>query len=197
MYKSCQQCNNMFPKLPSHSRKHWESRVKFCSIACYNLNKQGRIVPESTKAKLRGRVPWSKGKQFGKSPHNTCKVLSCLHCGANFEVKAYRLTAKFCSMKCSVAGQDNGLSTAHEKARHSLAYKQWRTAIFERDNYTCQECKTHGGYLNADHIKPFAFYPELRFELTNGRTLCEECHRQTDTFGFKAWRNAVAVVAQA
>lgn len=77
-----------------------------------------------------------------------------------------------------------GITTENYRIRRSAEYKRWRTAVFERDNYTCQKCKEVGGRLNADHIKPFADYPELRFDLSNGRTLCETCHRKTETWGW-------------
>jgi len=65
-------------------------------------------------------------------------------------------------------------------------YKLWRKRIFERDNYTCQICKQVGGTLNADHIKPYSLFPELRLEMDNGRTLCAPCHRKTDTYGTRS-----------
>jgi hypothetical protein len=46
-----------------------------------------------------------------------------------------------------------------------------------------------GGKLNADHIKSWAHYPELRFDTSNGRTLCLSCHHKTDTFGAKNIRH--------
>lgn len=81
-----------------------------------------------------------------------------------------------------------GVSSMNDRIRNSGRYKAWRTSVFERDNYTCVHCsdKSIAGnrvVLNADHIKPFAFYPELRFDIDNGRTLCEPCHRKTDTWG--------------
>jgi 5-methylcytosine-specific restriction endonuclease McrA len=39
--------------------------------------------------------------------------------------------------------------------------------------------------LNADHIKSYAKYPEFRYDLSNGRVLCEDCHRKTETYGKK------------
>lgn len=69
-----------------------------------------------------------------------------------------------------------GITTENSRIRRSREYVEWRTKIYIRDNYTCQNCGQIGGKLVADHIKPFADYPELRFDLNNGRTLCHNCH---------------------
>ena len=50
-------------------------------------------------------------------------------------------------------------------------------SVFKRDNFTCQKCGIVGRELNAHHIKPYAKYKELRYELSNGITLCEDCHK--------------------
>ena len=57
-------------------------------------------------------------------------------------------------------------------------YIEWRKSVFERDNFICQMCKTRGGELIADHIKMWALYPELRYDINNGQTLCKECSKE-------------------
>lgn len=77
------------------------------------------------------------------------------------------------------------------RLRNSAQAREWRAVVFERDKYTCQECGDRNGnghkvILNADHIKPWAYFPELRFDISNGRTLCLPCHLKTDTFSWRA-----------
>jgi hypothetical protein len=84
-----------------------------------------------------------------------------------------------------------GLTSANRLLRSSPDHTAWRRAIKKRDNYTCVLCGRSDGPIHADHIKPFSRYPELRLEMSNGRTLCEPCHRATPTWGGKAklgWR---------
>ena len=78
-----------------------------------------------------------------------------------------------------------GVSTENELQRKTPEYKEWRTKVFERDNFTCQECNKKGLKIHADHIKPFSKHKELRFNIDNGRTLCVECHYKTETYGGK------------
>ncbi len=79
-----------------------------------------------------------------------------------------------------------GITPINMKIRNSKEYKDWRIRVFRRDDYTCQECGSRGMTLHADHIKPFAYYPELRLVIENGRTLCVPCHKKTDTFAGRA-----------
>lgn len=61
--------------------------------------------------------------------------------------------------------------------RKSKEYADWREKIFKRDNYTCQCCGNNsGGNLTAHHILNFSSFEDLRFDVDNGITLCNECH---------------------
>ncbi len=71
-----------------------------------------------------------------------------------------------------------GISPKNNVIRQSLEMKQWKKYVFLRDKYTCQKCLKIGGQLHAHHIKPFAKYIELRFDVDNGLTLCPPCHHK-------------------
>ena len=71
-----------------------------------------------------------------------------------------------------------GITDKNRLQRNSGNYKHWRRKVFERDEYTCMHCGQIGGILNAHHIKPFCLYPDLRFDVDNGITLCKKCHNK-------------------
>lgn len=86
-----------------------------------------------------------------------------------------------------------GVTSENEILRKSSKFKTWREEVFKRDNYTCVICNTRASKgnrieLHPDHIKPFCLFPELRFDVNNGRTLCKSCHMKTDTWG-KNWKH--------
>lgn len=71
-----------------------------------------------------------------------------------------------------------GITSQNQVGRSSKEYYHWRTAVFSRDNYTCQRCGRRGGKLNAHHIKKWSEFKSLRFDVNNGITLCDKCHRE-------------------
>lgn len=122
--------------------------------------------------------------------------LSCYKIGEKLNIsvkqvsrwlKKYQIPARKFSTQGLKANKNpnwkGGKTSVNKLIRRSVEYRLWRIDIFERDKYTCVMCGQRGGDLEADHIKQFAHYPELRFDRTNGRTLCKPCHRKTNTFG--------------
>src|SRR3990167_7274609 len=60
-----------------------------------------------------------------------------------------------------------------------LKYMVWRSKVFKRDGYTCQGCGKNSCYLEPHHIKGWAKYIKLRYVVSNGLTLCKDCHTST------------------
>ena len=63
------------------------------------------------------------------------------------------------------------------ESRNSKKLFEWRNKVYERDNFTCQGCGTKQS-LCAHHIVRWKDSKELRFEISNGLTVCRECHFQ-------------------
>ncbi len=99
-----------------------------------------------------------------------------------------------------------GKTKLSQQIRNSAEYSFWRKQIFERDNYTCQQCgrRTKKGdkvIIEADHIYPFskilddyditsieeAISCEKLWDIENGRTLCRDCHKNTETWGINQY----------
>lgn len=64
------------------------------------------------------------------------------------------------------------------RIRSVVELREWRQAVFVRDNYTCDLCGKRGGRLEAHHLNDWATYPLQRFLLKNGITLCKEHHKE-------------------
>jgi hypothetical protein len=72
-----------------------------------------------------------------------------------------------------------GISPARQADYHNPVYIAFRSAVLERDDWTCQSCGKRGGRLEVHHVKSWAEHPTLRYEPSNGQTLCRPCHNQT------------------
>lgn len=59
--------------------------------------------------------------------------------------------------------------------RRSSAYRFWSQSIKNRDGWKCKMCDSKE-HLIAHHILGYKNYPELRYDINNGITLCHAHH---------------------
>lgn len=199
-YQSCETC------LKSFYVKRYKKNARFCSKPCRNVRvlvsctlckKELHIVPSRLgtfkycsysclgKATLPGNTSRMAGKKHSQETREKIRAANTGYKHTPEAIKKMSLATRGKNTGASNHMWKGGATQGNQKIRASVEYKDWRKAVFIRDDYTCQVCKVRGVELNADHIKRFAEYPELRFELSNGRTLCVPCHRDTPTFGTK------------
>lgn len=154
MNRICQNCGNEFIIRKPSILKH--RPAMFCSRQCYYVSLKGRDITwgdKITKSLL--------GKKL--TPEHR-QHLRENHVGTTGYKKA------------------NPTTPINNLIRKSKEYADWRMAVFITDNFACVLCGSRNN-IQADHIKQFAYFPELRFDIDNGRTLCFECHLKTPTYG--------------
>ena len=71
-------------------------------------------------------------------------------------------------------------------------YYTWRKMVLLRDNNVCQKCKKPNS-REAHHIKNYIDHPELRYNISNGQTLCKKCHKRTDSYGGRVKHNVKTI----
>lgn len=158
---NCKFCKNKIYKQPYFVKK---IKNHFCSRVCHNQ--------------------YQKENAFNKNCVVCRKIFYCQPCQIKYRNR------QTCSIKCrselqKIKAIENRIKNGFTKhqidrcIRYSEEAKKWRKSVFIKDNFTCQVCGIKGGYLEADHIKPFAYFIELRFDVNNGRALCRNCHNKT------------------
>jgi len=118
----------------------------------------GRKLSEETKKKI-GKA--HKGKKLSEE-HK--RKLSVSHKGQNSGANS-----RFWK---------GGITPENVKIRTSFEYNLWRRKVFKKDRFVCQKCHRNNKKLRVHHINNFARFPELRFEVNNGITFCEDHHNE-------------------
>ena len=80
-----------------------------------------------------------------------------------------------------------GISMENDKLRRSRIFKEWREKVYKRDNFMCRDCNLKKRDLHPHHIKSFSEFPDYRFDVDNGITLCADCHRMRHREDAKVW----------
>lgn len=190
---TCLLCEKTFES----NKKDKNRTPKYCSREC----SYKRITKLETKDKQsqakKGKVPWNKGVEMWKHKQHPRGTLGKLGLGkgrkASIESREKMRLAHLGKKLPNQSGSNHpmwkgGITDKNEKIRKSSDYRNWRNLIFQRDNYTCQLCGIRGNYIHVDHILPFSTNEDKRLDLQNGRTLCVDCHKKTDTYGGKMHR---------
>lgn len=134
----------------------------------------------------KGNPPWNKGKKgvmptpWNKKERNRCfdckeetgrwdNPLRCRDCFSKwkFQIKTNHPRWK----------KDRSLVKIGDRKLHDPLQKQWRKDVKDRDEWKCRIADLNClGKLEAHHILPWSQFPELRYQVKNGITLCHHHH---------------------
>lgn len=158
----CKVCGNHFGAILSYIKRG--DNIKYCSNKC----------------KFKARI----GREFSKEH---IKNLVKSHLGIKMPPRTIEYRKKLAENRRGEKSHlwKGGITKENKRIRRSIEFRLWREAVFARDNWTCQNCQERGHELHPHHIKSFSKYPELRFAIDNGITLCKNCHIKTDNYGNK------------
>jgi 5-methylcytosine-specific restriction endonuclease McrA len=186
---TCPQCGGTFKEAPSRSDRvycSWEcksaSQMNHETRYCANCGEGFAVTPSKIASGL-GRFCCRACYLQANAPVR----LTCATCGKPFTVPPSMTKRKYPAKFCSVACFGRGQRRANHFGRGHIPYRKWREAVLARDGYRCRQCGTTSEPLNAHHIKGWTRYPALRFDVSNGLTLCEPCHNSVHSKYFHVY----------
>ena len=171
---NCDFCGKESSDKVSHYNK---KKNHFCSTKCMHdfqsVNWKGENSPLYKKVKCKcdncNKEIVVSNYSYTKNKHNFCSV----ECMGEWRV------GKFCGEN-SPKWNSNLTEEERIKGRNIEGYNDFIKDVYKRDNYTCQCCGIagNGHNLNAHHIYSYSKYKDLRTDINNGITLCEDCHKE-------------------
>lgn len=167
--KICNYCKREY--LPKRSG-NWRNS-KYCSLKCARLNRKGTKTNQPPDWYEKYKANPGGGTKGRPKTEEHKRKLSLAHMGKKCPWNTER-NRKW-------GGENhpfwrNGISKVNARIRNSKEFQDWRRAVLLRDNNTCVKCGSTKD-IGVDHIKPFALFLELRFDVANGQTLCKSCHK--------------------
>ena len=180
--KVCSQCGVEFFKKSRFSLKWWKN-AKYCSWTCSGKSKVGK--PGGMRGKKHKLETIEKIRSNRHTEEAKRKV------GLASKGNKYRLGTKQTEEWKRKNGErmrgernprwikDRTIAMEKHRLRGTQEWTTWRSAVFERDMYTCQECGDSGVYLEPHHITPLKVDIKKVFDVNNGITLCRPCHKLT------------------
>lgn len=112
--------------------------------------------------------------------------VNCNWCGSEFQKqkRRYEIDERhFCDGECygnwrseNLRGENNPSWVEGGGRDREIYTEQEREEIFERDDYTCQDCGQKGGQIQAHHLIRVSEDKNKSHDIDNGVTLCTDCH---------------------
>jgi hypothetical protein len=178
-YKRCSKCSTFKggEKFCSNSRNK-DGLSDWCRDCHRERNNRPDLVAKRKGKSGTSKVPKKRGRISGRG---TPQRVECKQCGVIIWRRPdYKKFKGFCT-SCLYPASPLSATAIRKKEYGSSHYRKWRKTVLIRDGI-CQICGSMKN-LEVDHIMPYSTHPELRFEVSNGRTLCRPCHQATDTYG--------------
>jgi hypothetical protein len=175
--KPCSICGGTIPKPDNHNWNTYAKR-RFCSMRCCGIAKSRKVaVPCTVCQKVVHRSPSQILVRVfcSKKCHDLRRECVCEVCKTLFLAPPCKHAGNhtYCSIRCSGIAKRRHLKP--NQGRRSPEDRAWRAAVLARDKRTCQHC-AGTRRLEAHHIIPIKDRPDLRHEVSNGLTLCHQCH---------------------
>lgn len=151
------------------------NKGKFCSKICCDKSKIGKKHSYEHRLNQSKGSAW-KGKKRPPFSQEWKDNLSKSHKGLWSGEKNYFYGKKFIGSLNPKWKLDRS-TLAQKQLRNDSAYKEWRMSVYTRDKFKCaMSCEECSGKIEAHHILRWSEYPELRYSVQNGITLCTKHH---------------------
>jgi hypothetical protein len=193
-YRSQKLCSNQCSSL-------WKSKETRHERTCKNC---GQVFTVYWQNSIRKSQQFCSQACYINSITETTKTIKCIVCDKPFKVNftERKRGRKFCSRRCMGRyysqskigvnnpsykdGKNKERLLERDAYRATIEYKDFIKTVFIRDKMKCVICgikrkrikngRGKNNNLTVHHKKSWKDYPELRYDINNGVTLCKGCH---------------------